>query len=102
VSSRPRKSRRPWSWALTLELTWRRSWASWRLSRTRRRLLRAEKRELLLLLSLDSTRLAQKELLQQQEMLKHRLAELAASRQYRLTGTLPPEPPSSLDRALGL
>lgn len=102
MSSRPRRSRRPWSWVLTLGLTWRRSWASWRLRRTKRRLLRAEKRELLLLLSLDSLRLAQKELLQQQGMLEHRLTEMAESRQYRLTGTLPPEPPSSLDQELGL
>lgn len=103
MSSRPRKSRRPWSWVLTWGLTWRRSWTSWRLRRTRRKLQRAEKRELLLLLSLDSTRLEQKELLQHQQMLQNRLQEMAEARQFRLTGSLPePTPPSSLDRALGL
>jgi len=70
-----------------------------------RKVHRTQQREVLLLLSLDSNRLRQKELLSQRESLSHRLQEMAEAEQFRQTGSLPPPMPPrdpNLDRALGL
>lgn len=92
---------------MTLRLRWQRSSASWRLRRANRKLERERRRETLLLLSLDSSRLRLKELEQVQATAEHRLAEMLGSLQYRTTGTLPLQEsirtePQYLDQALGL
>lgn len=102
----PQLRRLPSSWVLTLRLRWVRYWTSFCLRRTNRRLRKEQQRERLLLMSLDSNRLRLKELEQAQQMHLHRLQEMAASTQFRLTGLLPvqaPDPESrELDRVLGL
>lgn len=72
-----------------------RSWTRWRQKRTRSRLMRAERRLLLLQLETDRQLLLVKELHQQEQQLTHRQQELAESRQFRETGQLPQqtEPP---------
>lgn len=100
-----------WTWVLTLRLRWSTSWASWRRSRSRRRLARAERRTLALQLALDSSLLREKELAQELAMAEHRLQEMADSRVFR-TGSpvlppmvvpqVPPEDPTDrLRRLLG-
>lgn len=102
--SRTPRSPRPWNWALTLRLTWCRSWTSWRLARSTKRLAREVRREQLLLRSLDSSRLRQKELETQHHLLVTRLREMQESREHRELALLPPVTSSTpdLDRALGL
>lgn len=101
-----RKSRPPRNsrWILTLRLRWSRSWTSWRRSRALRSLQRERQREILLALSLDSSRLRVKELEQRHQQLEHRGVEMEASSQFRRTGLLLPATPSTpeLDQALGL
>jgi len=67
---------------------------------------REARRERTLLLSLDSSRLRQKELETQQALLQNRLREMEESRAFRTQGLLLPPPETSstpdLDRALGL
>lgn len=67
-------------------------------------MLRETRREKLLLLSLDSSRLRQKELLQQMQQHRARATEMQEAAQYRMTGSLPPLPSRdpSLDQALGI
>lgn len=96
-------SRKPSTWVLTLRLRCRRSWTSWRLSRTSRRLAREDRRAALLQQSLDSSLLRIKELEQLERMQEHRLQEMAESEQFRQTGSLPPvSSTTDLDELLGL
>ena len=97
---------RPSSFLLTLRVRSARSWASWLLRLTRRRMLREQRRTLALQLALDSSLLRQKELEQLEQLHQHRLQEMADSRSFRSQGLLPQtpeaEPQSELDRMLGL
>lgn len=88
-----RRRPKPSSFLLTLRLRSRSSWASWRLRRTTRRLLKEQRRTLLLQLSLDSSLLRQKELEQLVAQYRHRLQEMAEARAFRLQGQVP-EPPT--------
>lgn len=79
----------------------RRSWTRWHLSRTKRRLGKAERRLLLLQLETDHQLLVTKELRQRMQQLVHRQREMADSQQYHLlrqaaqveTQPLPPDNP---------
>lgn len=102
MSSR-QKGRTPTRFLLTLRLRSRRSWASWRLSRTAVRLRREQQRTLLLRQSLDSSLLRQKELEQLQELHSHRLQEMAESRQFHQGPPLLEIPPApSYQQLLGV
>lgn len=80
------------SWLVTLRLSSRRCWTSWRLTRSRRRQVRTERRLVLLHRQLDSQLLLQKEQEQQVVQLEHRLQEMEESRLFRSQGSTPPEP----------
>lgn len=86
------------SWLVTLRLSSRRCWTSWRLTRSRRRQVRTERRLVLLHRQLDSQLLLQKEQEQQVVQLEHRLQEMEESRLFRSQGS---EPPAQLERELG-
>lgn len=77
--------RKPSISGLALRLRWQRSWASWRLKRTRRRRVTEARRTVLLLETVDRQHLLEKELGQREAMLAHRLAELEESREFRRT-----------------
>jgi hypothetical protein len=97
-------TRRSSSFALTAKLRWQTSWASWRLSRTRRRQTRQRRRTEALGRLLDSSLLREKELAQEQSRLQHRLSEMDSSRSFResapLLLPLPPSPLPELGRLL--
>lgn len=82
---------------MTLRRRCQRSWTSWRLKRLHRKILRLEKQEKLLLLSLDQVRLMHKVTNQRQLQLKNVLQELRESEMYRMQGLLPELPPSTLE-----
>lgn len=84
----------PLSSALRLALV--RSWTGWVTTRTKRQLLRAQRRSRLLGQLLDLELLRSKELEQKLRLLEHRTQELEESRQFRTQGSLPELPPSPL------
>lgn len=98
--SKRRVSRRLSSFRLAATQRLRRSWTRWSLSRTRRRLLRAELRLVLLQVEQDSQLLRVKELAQQESLLRHRQVEHQQSLQFRVQGSLPPSPTPDPVRAL--
>lgn len=109
MSRRTKTRRKPWSWVETLRLRWQRSSSSWRLARSTKLLQKAQARETLLLLALDSNLLRQKELEERAFQAERRLEEMGASKAYRTRGLLTetpasydPEQTELLDRMLGL
>lgn len=90
-----------------MTLSLRRSWTSWSLRRTRRRLRRATRRQTLLAVALDSQLLQTKELQQQEQLLLHRQQEHLQSLEFRRSGPgrlveLPPPEVTDVRRLLGL
>lgn len=90
-----KKSKRPSSiTGMTLRQRFRRSWASWLLKRTRRKLEREQKRYQLMLLQMDYQLLKLKELEEKEALQRLVTMELEDRKLYRMSP--PPEQPPPL------
>ena len=98
-ASRQKPSLRALAWTRSLRV----SWTRWSLKRTRKRLLKEQKRLQLMLEQQDLQHLLLKQLEILEAATEDKLQQMMWIRYYRLTGELEPPPPrSELDQLLGL